>query len=241
VQATGLRMKRDLMKYRAVIFDLFGTLVGIFSVRDHERALKRMADVVGAPADDFVRMWGATYSNRAKGFFDSPAANIEHICRHLGVLAEAAQIGIAARIRVEHTASLMVPRPDAIDVLSYLKSQGCRIGLISDCSAEIPSIWGDSPFDPLVDVAVFSCSVGLTKPDPVIYRLATDQLEVAPGECLYVGDGSSRELTGAAAVGMDAVQIRVPGEDQVGAYRTDIDNWNGPAVASLTDVLALIK
>jgi len=50
------------------------------------------------------------------------------------------------------------------------------------------------------------------KPDPRIYHLALERLKVKPQDCLYVGDGSSHELTGARKVGMHPVQIHVPDE-----------------------------
>jgi len=40
-----------------------------------------------------------------------------------------------------------------------------------------------------------------------MYRLACTGLAVTPAECLYVGDGGSGELTGAAAVGMRPVLL----------------------------------
>lgn len=83
-----------------------------------------------------------------------------------------------------------------------------KIGLISDCSCEIPLHWGSTPFAPLIDCPIFSCSVGLKKPDPQIYSLACEHLAIQPHECLYVGDGSSREFTGAAQSGMYPVCVQ---------------------------------
>jgi len=96
-------------------------------------------------------------------------------------------------------------------------------------------------FPPLFDATVFSCLAGVRKPDPAIYLLATEQLAVRPEECLYIGDGSSHELTGAANVGMHPVLIRVPYEDEPGTYRIDPEQWDGPRISSLTEVLALLE
>jgi putative hydrolase of the HAD superfamily len=54
----------------------------------------------------------------------------------------------------------------------------------------------------LFDVTVFSCDAGILKPDPRIYRLATDGLGLPPEQCLYVGDGGHRELRGAREAGL---------------------------------------
>jgi FMN phosphatase YigB (HAD superfamily) len=52
------------------------------------------------------------------------------------------------------------------------------------------------------DVAVFSCVVGLAKPDPKIYLLACQELHVPPAHALFVGDGGDDEIAGAGAAGL---------------------------------------
>ncbi len=88
----------------------------------------------------------------------------------------------------------------------------------------------------LVDVAILSCEVGLWKPDPRIYQMVCDRLAVLPDECLYVGDGGSMELTGALAVGMDAVLIRAPYDTVNG----DREEWQGTRISSLNEVVSLV-
>jgi HAD superfamily hydrolase (TIGR01509 family) len=43
-------------------------------------------------------------------------------------------------------------------------------------------------FEQLVDVIVYSHEVGLAKPDPAIYKLTEEQLDVAPHEIVFVDD-----------------------------------------------------
>ncbi len=92
-------------------------------------------------------------------------------------------------------------------------------------------------------MTVFSCEVGLKKPDPRIYQLVAKQLAVKPESCLYIGDGSSNELSGATAVGMHPVLILDPREDSSSMHRIDAetDRWNGPVISSLKEVLELVK
>ena len=229
------------MKYQAVIFDLFGTLVKNFSIREHQSILADMASVLSAPPDDFAQLWFDVFDWRSTGVFHSPEENIEYNCRKLGIHPEDTQIKRAAEIRHNFTLRSMTPRADAIETLSHLKSEGYKTALISDCSSEVPVIWKDTPFAPLIDVSVFSCSVGLKKPDPRIYYLATSQLGVEAQNCLYVGDGSSQELTGASQVGMHPILIRVSDEESTNPYRINAEEWDGPAISSLSEVLALVK
>lgn len=231
------------MKYAAVIFDLFGTLINNYSIQQHEGVLRQMASVLSAPSEDFVKLWYDTFNERVRGVFPSPAANIDYVCQKLGVPIKESQRRLAAQIRLDLTARSMTPSSGAIEVLSHLKSEGYKTGLVTDCSAEVPVIWKDTPFAPLIDVAIFSCVVGCKKPDPRIYQLATGQLMVEPYSCLYIGDGSSQELTGAAKVGMHPVLIREPDEDSSEVYRVDAETgeWDGPVISSLREVLALLE
>ncbi|MDE0965358.1 MAG: HAD-IA family hydrolase [Candidatus Latescibacteria bacterium] len=54
----------------------------------------------------------------------------------------------------------------------------------------------------------FFCDVGFMKPEPAIYHLACEHLQVSPTETLFVGDGGSDEFQGAAAVGMQPIQAK---------------------------------
>jgi beta-phosphoglucomutase-like phosphatase (HAD superfamily) len=45
------------MKYDAVIFDLFGTLVDIFSMREYEVLVDEMCEVLGVSPADFTSRW----------------------------------------------------------------------------------------------------------------------------------------------------------------------------------------
>lgn len=54
-------------------------------------------------------------------------------------------------------------------------------------------------FEQLVDVIIYSCEVGLAKPDPRIYQLLCDRLAVSPGEVVFLDDrpenvNAAREL-----------------------------------------------
>lgn len=229
------------MKYKAVIFDLFGTLVDNLSVREVDSVLRQMALLLSAPPDGFVRLWIDTYNKRGTGVFQSSEAAIEYICRKLRVHPEDTETKLAARIMFDFMARSMTPRPGAIEVLSHLKSDGYKTGLITNCSSEAPAIWKTTSFAPWIDVAVFSCSVGLRKPDPRIYCVAADQLAVEPETCLYVGDGASQELTGASQVGMHPVLIRVRYEKPADTNRLDREEWDGPVISSLRDVLTLVR
>ncbi len=225
----------------AIIFDLFGTLVDNFSFQKHLEMLDQMANALSVPPEDFMSMWLITFDERVTGIFKNPEANIEHICNKLGVKPAKDKINSAARIRWEFTKHSLKPKNDAAITMKKLKKKGCKIGLISDCSGEVPYLWKELPFAKLVDVPIFSCLAGVKKPDHRIYQLACHRLNVKPKNCFYVGNGSSYELTGASKVGMKSIQIQVPDEDETDVFKISEDKWYGPKISSLADILTFMK
>jgi len=58
--------------------------------------------------------------------------------------------------------------------------------------------------------------------------------------CLYVGDGSSQELSGAQRAGMCAVLVRCDHDDSYDVQHLDVVEWQGPAIMTLGDVVPLV-
>jgi epoxide hydrolase-like predicted phosphatase len=81
---------------------------------------------------------------------------------------------------------------------------GVKTGLISNSWGL--GIYERAPID-LFDAAVISGEVGLHKPQPEIYLLACERLEVEPREAVFVDD-LRENCDGAEAVGMTAVLHR---------------------------------
>ena len=231
------------MKYKAVIFDLFGTLVDGYSREGYYSALSEMVSILKAPKDEFIKLWMDTGPGRSIGTFPNLVANLEYICGELKVPVTKSQLNLARWIRYDYVTLALAPRPYTIETLSHLKTDGIKIALVSNCSTEPPVIWPHTPFAPFFDVTVFSSVAGLEKPDPKIYLMATEQLGVLPQDCLYVGDGDSKELTGAAGVGIHPVLLKTPQEDVAEGVRINpkIDDYECPCIASLQEVLNLVE
>jgi len=227
------------MKYDAVIFDLFGTLVDIFSLEEYRVFIKDMCAVLGVSPADFMSRWDEKADERALGTVPV-AEQLAALCRDLGVEVTPEQLARAVEMRVDFVRGVMVPRDDAASTLAALAERGLQVGVISDCSEEVVAAWPSTPLAPLVHEAVMSAAVGLKKPDPAIYALACERLGVAAEKCMFVGDGGSQELSGATAAGMEAVLIRVPDDAGDDAFRRDAEEWDGARISSLSAVLALV-
>ena len=129
-------------------------------------------------------------------------------------------------------------RPDAVSLLEWLKSNNLKTGLISDCFTDIPKLWNETPFAPLIDITVFSCFAGMNKADIRIFKIALEQLAVKPEKCVYIADGMRNELANASSLGMHSIQIFIPEEVDHSPIR---ENWKGPAVSSLIEIMELLN
>ena len=214
------------MRYRAVIFDLWQTLVP-WPVEGAQRMYDGLAAHFGAEPDRFKELWLTGRRDRELGPMEP----------HLRTLAEQlgseSDLAAAVGLRRDWTREHLVPRPDAVPTLEELRRRGHLLGMISACTEEVPEIWDETPFRGLFDSTVFSCSVGVSKPDPRIYQLCAEELDVQSADCLFVGDGANDELRGAERAGMTALQLRAPGE----GLTEEGERWTGRYVERLSDVL----
>ncbi|HET6531026.1 MAG TPA: HAD family hydrolase [Actinoplanes sp.] len=222
--------------YRAVLFDFFGTLTR--SVRrgpQHADIARRL----GCDPEVIRSVLDRTFHSRARGTFGSAEATLRWVSEQAGGRPRDAEVQAAVPARVNALRADTRLRPDAVSALRAVKARGLATGMISDCTHELPAFLPSLPVAPLLDARIFSVEVGVCKPDPAIYLAACEQLGVAAEQCLYVGDGGSRELTGAAAVGMTPVRLNAPDLADHLVFDRDTD-FDGPAVRSLTDLLTLI-
>ncbi len=102
------------------------------------------------------------------------------------------------------TALQMIPE-EILDALQKIKSVDIKLELISNADCIDCKYWSQSPLSPYFNDAIFSCNVGLLKPNQQIYKLAMQRLHMSPEQCLFVGDGGSNELYGAKTAGMGTV------------------------------------
>ncbi|WP_205862337.1 HAD family hydrolase [Planosporangium thailandense] len=221
---------------RAVVFDFFGTLTA--AVRRGPRHAE-IARQLGCDPDAFVAELDRTFYLRAAGGYGSELDGLRRVAYAAGGRPTLGQLTEAVAARIEAVYADTVLRPEAVPVLSGLRRRGLPVAVVSDCWYELPAFLSRLAVAPYLDAHVFSVRVGRCKPHPAMYLEACRQLRVDPDECLYVGDGGSRELSGAHAVGMAAVRLAAP--DLAGhlVFRGDPD-FSGPVIGSLTEVLAMV-
>lgn len=193
-----------------VIFDLFGTLVHL--VRD-TRPYVRLCRAI----DDAEAL-------RRSLVVDAP--DLQAFCDSLG----ATPPGDLAEMQCELDADVQSAElfEDSIFMLQKLRERGLRVGVISNLATPYRRGFFRLGLGQLVDVTVFSCDRGMTKPDGRIYRTALSELDSAAGDTIMIGDSRRCDVEGPNACGIRGVLL-----DRHAAV-------SGPScIRSLTDALAL--
>ena len=188
---------------RAVCFDMFDTLADAHRQLEHSEC-----DVLGiTPAEWGAAMWEEDLCrDRGLGFVKTVREMIDRACDNLPFQVSEEKRKAVEAARCERL-RLAVTEIDGqiVETVRQLKQRGLKIGLISNADVCDRLYWDQSPVFPFFDDSIFSCDAGMLKPDPEIYLLSLSRLGVNPSDALFVGDGGSRELEGAKAVGMKTV------------------------------------
>lgn len=186
-----------------IFFDLFETLVTIdrgFLAPYFDREIDRLGDL---------------------GRLPNAEAIITHLVHKKPELLQYGSISdIAKYYETKLQQSLVNPPPDILHMLQELQQAGYQLCIISDAAYVDIAHWAESPLTSYFDGAVFSCDIGIVKPDAGLYQMAHVKMG-KPTQMLYVGDGGHDELMGAQRFGMitaKAEWIRKRTEEAVCKY-----------------------
>ena len=210
---------------KAVIFDMFETLVTLHSVPRYFG--RNIAADLGADIDEFYPLWHETEEARSKGKMD-----FEESLYWIGErtrYAHPERIPEAVEKRhVFKSESLQKVEYRIVSLLRELKVRGYKVALISNCFLEEAEAIRASVLASCFDVMMLSCEQGVQKPEHEIFERCLSELSVASEDCLYVGDGGSFELETARAFGMQTLQA--------GWFvKNEQEDWKKEGFASATD------
>ena len=223
--------KGELMKFKAVLFDLGGALINTAEVPIFRRILR----TYGVKADP-DQIFEAHKANEKEFDLETGQAESGMAFWHNWNLA------IIKRLGVERDAQLMARKisevwwdyadlqfyPDVLETLAQLKMKQIKTGIVTNGLREdyeqiLQRLGASSCFD--VIVGVDSC--GKAKPDKRIFLYAVEKLQLKPAEVLFVGDKVERDYEGAEKSGLRPLLI-----NREGRKLKNIDT-----IKSLTEVL----
>jgi putative hydrolase of the HAD superfamily len=219
------------VRIRAVVFDLFITLTDWEAERCRPQFMHELAAALGSDPMAFSSLMRETFTARVAGDLGDARSTFSTLAARLGVDLSPEDLDRVMALRHDQHRRTLTPRAGVLDAISDLRTAGYAIGVLTDCTAETPELWPSLPYAAVVDA--------IRKPHPAGYHEVARKLGVAAEECLYVGDGSSAELTGATRVGMTAVLVETPfGTD----FRYDAENhWTGRSVSELDELQLVLR
>ena len=96
-----------------------------------------------------------------------------------------------------------------IELVYKLKSNGFKIGLISNIISPVRDIIKQFGYYDVFDEAILSCEVGLLKPQKEIYELALHRMDTIAQESIFIDDKKSN-LDTANAMGFATLLAKTP-------------------------------
>ena len=224
------------MKYKAVIFDLFETLITEW---EHKKYTKNeLCADLGIDRTQFDIFWDEKAQDQYLGNI-SFEESILYVGEKCGKYIDQTTLSniIDKRIKTK-SACFDYVHPDVFQLLKTLRDMGLQTAIISNCSSEEVKVLKASEIYKYFDEIVLSYEVHMKKPDSCIYEEAAKRLGVDLRECIFVGDGGSDELVGAKNVAMKAIQAKW----YTNQHPKKRDNINGFLVAEEPlDILKYIE
>ncbi|MCG7910519.1 MAG: HAD family hydrolase [Candidatus Thiodiazotropha taylori] len=190
--------------YKAILFDLFGTLLSVSKAAKGRGQFT--ADILGLDR----KAWNQACFSEHHDIVSSTdhleiVRRIAHSLDPSIPLDKVRQATDARQLRFD--TALLEIEPGILSILQELKQQGFILGLISNASTGEVSAWPESPLAPLFTSVHFSCQQGVQKPDPEIYQMALAEMAITADSALFIGDGSSEEHSGAEACNIDSLLV----------------------------------
>lgn len=226
------------MKIRAVFFDMFNTLADPHEYLEHTES-----DILGMePSEWNSYVWREDIAkDRGLGVIKTEDELMDRICAVLPFALSMEQREAVKAAHRERLRKCMTEIPeDVLKTVKALKEKGFLLGIISNADITDNASWEESPLYPLFDDAVFSCDVGMVKPNRDIYELALERLGVSPKEAVFVGDGGSSEHRGAKALGMTTIWTEHLKEWD-GGTREEISEYADHHVKDFSEIESILK
>jgi len=204
-----------MSELKCVLFDIDDTLFSttVFARRARSHAVRAMVQA-GLDLDEETVL--AELAEVIREVSSNDGRHFDRLIQrlgphHLGNTNPAVVIASGVVAYHDTKRSGLQPFDDVVPVLASIRSAGLRTGVITHGrtikQAEKLVRLGLLPyFDP--DAIFISDQLGISKPNPKLYRAALRALALQPDQVVYVGDNPVRDIAPAVDVGITAVWAR---------------------------------
>ena len=188
------------MSIRAVLFDLGGVIVRT----EYQAPRQHLAESLGMDYDDIDKIvFGGGINGSAARATLGQISEDEHWLNVLKILKQPASEN--ERIRAEFFAGDIIDRT-LLDFLRSLRPK-YKTGLISNAWSGLRNYILREKFDDAFEYMIISSEVGAAKPDPKIFQIALEQLQVRANEAVFVDD-FIENIEACQKVGMKGIHFR---------------------------------
>ena len=201
---------------KAALFDASGTLIQISpQIWLQPAAAAQAAQIdwrrLRLAREPFMRFGQRTRNNKT---LSEAKQSFRVLIRELAELVQFNDPEAAAEVVMSQVfdPKLWPLLPGAIETLTTLKARGIKLAVVSNWDSLLRGILDSLEISPLLDAIVLSGEVGVSKPDPEIYRIALSQLGVNANEAVHVGDSQENDLQAAQQVGIRTILIDPRGQ-----------------------------
>jgi putative hydrolase of the HAD superfamily len=193
---------------QAVVFDYGGVLCHPPATSE----IDRLALTFGLPRDKFWRMYG-----RLRGPYDRGSIGAGEYWR---TMAQCAGVLLSeSELKALHARDLAMWSGydnSMISLAGELRQSGIKTGILSNMLADmLEKLRTEAAWLPLFDVQVYSCELGLVKPEEEIYARLVDEMGIEASQTLFVDDLPAN-VEAARRAGLQAVVFE--SELQVRSY-----------------------
>jgi HAD superfamily hydrolase (TIGR01662 family) len=128
---------------------------------------------------------------------------------------------------------------DAISTLEVLRTQGVRLGIISNGADDenTQALIDKAKIRPYFEFIISSAAFGKRKPHPGIFQAGLDHFKIPPEQAVMIGDTFDADILGGQAIGMNTIWVTRRVRDTATHYETQPD----AIVKSLSEIPRLLN
>ncbi len=187
------------MTLRALFFDFGGVLVRT----EYQAPRQRLAEQFGMDYEDIEKVvFGSPSASRASVGEVTEEEHWQNVMKLLKLPADETE-----RVKSEFFGGDVVDRA-FLEFIRSLKPK-YKIGLISNAWDGLRAYIEREKFADVFDAMIISAEVRAAKPDPKIYQIALEQLQVKPKEAVFVDD-MPENIEACEKLGMKGIRFTNP-------------------------------
>lgn len=204
---------------KAIIFDLFGTLIDLQTDEENNVFWDKLAIYYGYSGAHYSsRELKISYQMEANRLMSEvvdtkyPDIDVVQVFRALyalkGIIVDEGKLKETASIFRLLSTSYIKLYPHAKELLSYLKGSGLKVILLSNSQKSFAmnelKLTG---IDEFFDGVYISSDYKVCKPDPKFFNLMLEKENLKAEECIFIGNDHLSDIAGASDVGIDSIYL----------------------------------